>query len=97
MAGYIKILRTDVATGTHGPTVDTYKLSYVAGGNSWAREFDFEGLKSFLIHSIGLTPEHVSKAMDQALRQGTSTVPGISLAEHEALEMNLTQLPSDEG
>lgn len=97
MAGYIKILRTDVATGTHGRTIDTYKLSYVASGSSWVRDFDFEGLKSFLIHSIGLTPEHASEAMNQAQRHGTSNVPGISIAEHEALAMDLTQLPSDEG
>src|SRR6185312_4683738 len=44
MAGYLKILRTDLATGTHGRTAEEYTLSYVTGSNTWVKTFDYEGL-----------------------------------------------------
>lgn len=97
MAGYIKILRTDLATGTHGRTLESYRLSYVTGGNSFVRDFDFSGLQDFLTGSLGLTPARATDALNKAQLQGTSNVPGVSIPEHEALAMGFTQLPSDEG
>src|SRR5690349_14543610 len=97
MAGYLKILRTDLATGTHGRTLESYRLAYVAGGNSWARSFDADWLPRFLVHSIGLTPERASDVMDQARLQGTSNIPGVHMSENETAAMGMSQLPSDEG
>ncbi|MGH9525014.1 MAG: hypothetical protein ACRD3E_21005 [Terriglobales bacterium] len=97
MAGYIKILRTDLATGTHGQTMESYRLSYVTGGDAWVRDFDFDGLQNFLISNVGLTPARTTDVMNQARLHGTSTVPAVDFPENDALQSGMTQLPSDEG
>ena len=97
MAGYLKILRTNLATGTCGPTDEAYRLSYVTGGNAWVRDFDHDGLQSFLIHDVGITAEHAATIINQARLQGTATIPAVNIPENEAPQFGMTQLPSDEG
>jgi len=97
MAGYLKILRTDLATGTHGRTAEEYTLSYVTGSNTWVKTFDYEGLLTVLVHSIGLTRELAGDALHRAQRQGATTVPSVEISANDAQAMGLMQAPSDEG
>ena len=77
--------------------MESYRVSYVTGSTTWARDFDFDGLETFLIRSVGLTPERASTAISQARLHGTVNLPDVSLRESEAPAMGMTQLPSDEG
>jgi hypothetical protein len=95
MAGYIKIMRSDLATGTGGRPAEEYRFSYVTGSNAWVGTFDFNGLQNFLISEIGLTPSRTTEVVNQARLQGTVTLPEISLSENRAAQMGLAQLPSD--
>lgn len=96
MAGYIKIMASNLATGTCGPGVEEYQFSYVTGGNAWVRTFDLVGMEEFLISEVGLTPERVREVMKQVRLQGTVTVPGVELRENEANALGLHHFPSDE-
>ena len=93
MAGYIKIMRSDLATGTHGRTDEEYRFSYVTGSNSWVRTFDFYGLQSFLSSEVGLTPSRTTEVVNQARLQGAVTLPDVNI--HDAAALGLAQLPSD--
>jgi hypothetical protein len=96
MAGYIKIMASNLATGTCGPAVEEYQFSYVSGGNAWVRTFDFTGMEQFLISEVGLTPERVRDLMKQVRLQGTATIPGAEFSENQALTLGLEHMPSDE-
>lgn len=96
MAGYIKIMASNLATGTCGPAAEEYQFSYVTGGNSYARTFDFPGVQEFLISEVGLTPARVDEVLKQVRLQGTATIPGVSLPESETSALGLEHFPSDE-
>ena len=95
MAGYIKIERSSMASGTYGHTAEEYHLSYVTGSKAWGRTFDGAGLESFLTSNIGLTPARATAVVNQVKTQGSATVPEVNVRETEAAGMGLAELPSN--